>query len=86
MRALWTATILLTLAAPAAALAQSGESALGGQATAVQLTRQQALQDVERAGYTSVSKLVLGPDGSWTAMTAKGAVKVNAAGQVSKTE
>ncbi len=86
MRAVWLSAIVLTTAAPTAALAQSGGSALQGQATAMQLTRAQALRDVEHAGYSGVTKLVLGPDGSWTALTAQGAVKINVAGQVTRTE
>ncbi len=87
MRALRISAALITLAAPvAAAQAQTAQSVLQRQAIAAQLTRQQALRDVERAGYTAVTRLTLGPDGIWTAMTARGAVKVNPAGQVTATE
>ncbi len=85
MRFLVVSTFLVALAAPLAAQAQSGASVLGGQATAVRMTRAQALQAIERAGYGSVTKLTLGPTGTWTALTSKGAVKVNSAGRVTRT-
>jgi hypothetical protein len=85
MRVLWIPTLLVALGAPLAAYPQSGASALQGQSTATQLTRGQALHDVEHAGYTSVTKLTLGPDGTWTAMTSRGAVKIDAAGEVTQT-
>ncbi|WP_419760442.1 hypothetical protein [Acidisoma sp.] len=84
MRALWVSTLLLALATPLAAHAQSGASILGGQATTVQMTRDQALRAIEHAGYGPVTKLTLGPAGTWTAMTPKGAVKINIAGQVTR--
>jgi predicted porin len=82
MRMVWVPVLLVALAVPLAAHAQSGASILGGQTTAVELTRAQALRDIERSGYGSVTKLTLGPAGTWTAMTSRGAVKVNPAGQV----
>ena len=85
MRALRVPILLVALGTPLAAQAQSGASILGGQATAMQLTRAQALRAIERAGYGSVTKLTIGPGGTWTALTSRGAVKVNAAGQVTHT-
>ncbi len=84
MRALLLPALVMAVAAPAAAFAQTGQTALQGQATAVQLTRKQALRDLAHAGYTDVSKLALGPSGTWTAMTPKGAVKVNVAGEINR--
>lgn len=84
MRPLWFYALALSFAAPAAALAQSGNTILQGQATAVSLTRQQALLDAERAGYTQISQLTLDPSGSWTALTPSGPITVDQSGQVSE--
>jgi hypothetical protein len=84
MHVLRVPTLLLVLGIPLTANAQTGESILQGQVTASELTRAQALRDVEHAGYTGVTKLVLGPDGSWTAMTSSGAVKIDPAGRVTQ--
>jgi hypothetical protein len=85
MRFLSVLTLLVAFAAPLTAQAQSGASILGGHATALRLTRAQALQAIEHAGYGSVTGLTLGPAGTWTALTSKGAVKVNLTGQVTRT-
>jgi hypothetical protein len=82
MRFLLVSTLLVAFAVPLAANAQSGGSALGGQATALRLTRAEALRAVEHAGYTGITKLALGPNGTWTALTSQGAVKVTVAGRV----
>ena len=84
MRVLWLPTLLLALAAPLSAQAQNGASILGGQTTAVRMTRAQALHAIERAGYGSISRLTLGSAGGWTATTSKGVVKVDASGHVAR--
>ena len=85
MRSLWISAMVIIVAAPLPALAQASESIMEGQATAVQLTRAQAMRDIEHAGYHNVSKLTLGEAGIWTATTERGSVKVNPGGQVTPT-